>query len=227
MQHSGASPGRRRSARASRARRARRSGCRELRATPSRNRRLAGSRGVVADESFRRAWSTPTPARGCVARAGEESRDEDVGWRPEAASLPAPRRSPRDRRRASHSMGSSGLTGIVLRDGAVRSHHRRGYRRARVQSGLEGVVAFATEIAEPDKEGSALRYRGVDIEDLVGAVPFEQVWGLLVDGAFLPGLPCRALAAARAFRPPARGRPGGARHAGAGVGPARADRHHR
>ncbi len=58
-----------------------------------------------------------------------------------------------------------------------------------VQSGLEGVVAFATEIAEPDKEGSALRYRGVDIEDLVGTVPFEQVWGLLVDGSFLPGLP--------------------------------------
>jgi citrate synthase len=58
-----------------------------------------------------------------------------------------------------------------------------------VRSGLEGVVAFATEIAEPDKEGSALRYRGVDIEDLVGIVPFEQVWGLLVDGAFLPGLP--------------------------------------
>ena len=51
-----------------------------------------------------------------------------------------------------------------------------------VQSGLEGVVAFATEIAEPDKEGGALRYRGVDIEDLVGAVPYEQVWGLLVDG---------------------------------------------
>jgi citrate synthase len=58
-----------------------------------------------------------------------------------------------------------------------------------VRSGLEGVVAFATEIAEPDKEGSALRYRGVDIEDLVGTVPFEQVWGLLVDGAYKPGLP--------------------------------------
>ena len=57
-----------------------------------------------------------------------------------------------------------------------------------VQSGLEGVVAFATEIAEPDKEGSALRYRGVDIEDLVGQVPFEKVWGLLVDGEFEPGL---------------------------------------
>ncbi|HXN39990.1 MAG TPA: citrate synthase 2 [Solirubrobacteraceae bacterium] len=58
-----------------------------------------------------------------------------------------------------------------------------------VQSGLEGVVAFATEIAEPDKEGGALRYRGVDIESLVGAVPYEQVWGLLVDGRFKPGLP--------------------------------------
>src|ERR671934_998943 len=55
--------------------------------------------------------------------------------------------------------------------------------------GLEGVVAFATEIAEPDRAGGALRYRGVDIEDLVGAVPFEQVWGLLVDGRLLPGLP--------------------------------------
>jgi citrate synthase len=60
---------------------------------------------------------------------------------------------------------------------------------AEVQSGLEGVVAFATEIAEPDKEGGALRYRGVDIEDLVGQVPFEKVWGLLVDGSFDPGMP--------------------------------------
>jgi citrate synthase len=58
-----------------------------------------------------------------------------------------------------------------------------------VTSGLEGVVAFVTEIAEPDKAGDALRYRGVDIDDLVGAVPFEHVWGLLVDGTFEPGLP--------------------------------------
>src|SRR5204863_251897 len=58
-----------------------------------------------------------------------------------------------------------------------------------VQSGLEGVVAFATEIAEPDRAGGALRYRGVDIEELVGAVPFEQVWGLLADGKLLPGMP--------------------------------------
>jgi citrate synthase len=58
-----------------------------------------------------------------------------------------------------------------------------------VQHGLEGVVAFETEIAEPDKEGSALRYRGVDIEEIVGRIPFEKVWGLLVDGAYDPGLP--------------------------------------
>ena len=58
-----------------------------------------------------------------------------------------------------------------------------------VKHGLEGVVAFETDIAEPDREGGALRYRGVDIEDLVGRVPFENVWGLLVDGAFEPGLP--------------------------------------
>ena len=83
---------------------------------------------------------------------------------------------------------------------------------SRFAPGLEGVVAFATEIAEPDKEGSALRYRGVDIEDLVGNVPFEQVWGLLVDGAFLPGLPpAEPLAAHGAHRRPARGRAGGAR----------------
>jgi citrate synthase len=58
-----------------------------------------------------------------------------------------------------------------------------------VHHGLEGIVAFATQIAEPDREGSALRYRGVDIEDLVGRVPFEKVWGLLVDGSYDPGLP--------------------------------------
>jgi citrate synthase len=57
------------------------------------------------------------------------------------------------------------------------------------KAGLEGVVAFETEIAEPDKEGSALRYRGFDIDDLVGRVPYEKVWGLLVDGQFDPGLP--------------------------------------
>ena len=47
--------------------------------------------------------------------------------------------------------------------------------------GLEGIVAVETEIAEPDREGGSLRYRGVDIEELVGHVPYERVWGLLVD----------------------------------------------
>src|SRR5688572_2040981 len=47
--------------------------------------------------------------------------------------------------------------------------------------GLEGVVAVETEIAEPGREGGVLRYRGVDIEELVGRYPYEQVWGLLVD----------------------------------------------
>jgi len=55
--------------------------------------------------------------------------------------------------------------------------------------GLEGVVAFETEIAEPDREGGALRYRGVDIEELVGHVTYSHVWGLLVDNSFEPGLP--------------------------------------
>jgi citrate synthase len=55
--------------------------------------------------------------------------------------------------------------------------------------GLEGVVAFETQIAEPDRDGGALRYRGVDIEDLVGRVSFGNVWGLLVDNEFNPGLP--------------------------------------
>jgi citrate synthase len=58
-----------------------------------------------------------------------------------------------------------------------------------VRPGLEGVVAFETTIAEPDKEGGALRYRGVDIEELVGRYPFEQVWGLLVDESLEPGMP--------------------------------------
>lgn len=56
--------------------------------------------------------------------------------------------------------------------------------------GLDGVVAFTTEIAEPDKDGGALRYRGVDIEDLVSQrVTFGDVWALLVDSNFGSGLP--------------------------------------
>jgi len=76
-------------------------------------------------------------------------------------------------------------------------------------SGLEGVVAFRTEIAEPDRDGGALRYRGVDLEELAGRVPFERVWGLLVDGAPAPGLPPAgdALEAAPPATPPRRRSP--------------------
>ena len=87
-----------------------------------------------------------------------------------------------------------------------------------VQHGLEGVVAFETEIAEPDKEGSALRYRGVDIEDIVGRVPFENVWGLLIDGSYDPGLPpAEAVQHPGAHRRHPRRRAGRDRDARAGV----------
>ena len=55
--------------------------------------------------------------------------------------------------------------------------------------GLEGVVAFHTAIAEPDRDGGSLRYRGVDIDDLVGRVGFDDVWALLVDDEFGSALP--------------------------------------
>ena len=47
--------------------------------------------------------------------------------------------------------------------------------------GLEGIVAAETEIMEPDREGGTLRYRGVDVEPLIGEYPYENIWGLLVD----------------------------------------------
>jgi citrate synthase len=55
--------------------------------------------------------------------------------------------------------------------------------------GLEGVVAVETEIAEPDREGGQLRYRGVDIEELVGQYLYENVWGLLVDNDLSSKMP--------------------------------------
>jgi citrate synthase len=57
------------------------------------------------------------------------------------------------------------------------------------KAGLEGVVAVETEIAEPDREGGQLRYRGVDIVELVGRYPYESVWGLLVDNDLHSAMP--------------------------------------
>ena len=50
--------------------------------------------------------------------------------------------------------------------------------------GLADVVAFDTEIAEPDREGGVLRYRGTDVESLIGTASYGDVWALLVDGDF-------------------------------------------
>jgi citrate synthase len=58
-----------------------------------------------------------------------------------------------------------------------------------VNPGLAGVVAFDTEIAEPDRDGGSLRYRGVDLRSLAGHVSYGDVWGLLVDGDLERGLP--------------------------------------
>src|SRR6266540_434265 len=90
--------------------------------------------------------------------------------------IPALGASPRSTR------GRSRLPGSVSR-----SEPRRGTLPVdstamnEFKPGLEGVVAIETEIAEPDREGGSLRYRGVDIEEIVGRYHYEQVWGLLVD----------------------------------------------
>src|SRR3954452_20893454 len=88
--------------------------------------------------------------------------------------------------------------------------------------GLEGVVAVETEIAEPDKEGGVLRYRGVDITELVGHVPYERVWGLLVDNDLNSVMPApepyepvgAGLGLARRHRPDLVNAPTGAVRAG-------------
>ena len=78
--------------------------------------------------------------------------------------------------------------------------------------GLEGVVAFETEIAEPDREGGALRYRGVDIEELVGVTSRTSRSGACSSTtASSPGCPLRGRTRRRpdrqrAGRPPGRDR---------------------
>ncbi|QQR99744.1 MAG: citrate synthase 2 [Austwickia sp.] len=51
------------------------------------------------------------------------------------------------------------------------------------------IPAMPTAIAEADGASGRLRYRGVDVADLVRRVTFGEVWGLLVDGRFGAGLP--------------------------------------
>jgi citrate synthase len=51
----------------------------------------------------------------------------------------------------------------------------------RLCPGFVGVTAFTTAICEPSSVGDVLRFRGVDIRELVGARPYDDVWRLLVD----------------------------------------------
>ena len=67
--------------------------------------------------------------------------------------------------------------------------------------GLEGVIAFETEIAEPDREGGALRYRGVDIEELVGRTRSSRSGACSSTSSLEPGMPRRR--ASTSLREPA------------------------
>src|ERR1039457_4132309 len=94
--------------------------------------------------------------------------------------------------------------------------------------GLEGVVAFETEIAEPDKEGGSLRYRGVDIEELVGHVTYGHVWGPAGENPVPPRPPAgRAVPDPGALRGHQGGRAERAGHAGPGLRNAPANGHQR
>ena len=123
----------------------------------------------------------------------------------------------------------------VLQDGApgrAARGHRQGGRIAigdavaedrlaeliEVPSGLEGVIAFDTAIAEPDKAGTRCATAAWTSRSWSGRVPFEEVWGLLVDGSYEPACrrpSCTRSRCAPATRAPTSRRP---RDAGARVG---------
>ena len=138
-------------------------GCR--RSAPSRRCRPAGRPTRTRRRSPRARAASPRRARGRCRRRGSGSRDAPYGGGLYAGGSGAPVR---------YRPANQITTRRPMND---------------FKPGLEGVVAFETEIAEPDREGGSLRYRGVDIEELVGDYRFEQVWGLLVDERFEPGLP--------------------------------------
>ena len=97
-----------------------------------------------------------------------------------------------------------------------------------VQHGLEGVIAFETQIAEPDREGGALRYRGVDIEELVGKLRLRPRLGLAGRRLVRSRAPaCRAIPHPRAFRRHPRRRAERAGDVGPVLGPRATARHRR
>lgn len=48
--------------------------------------------------------------------------------------------------------------------------------------GFIGVTAFTTAICQPSSVGDVLRFRGVDVREVVGVRPYDDIWRLLVDG---------------------------------------------
>ena len=59
--------------------------------------------------------------------------------------------------------------------------HRRDLFEHRDHVRGRAAVERPRQCANGRREGGSLRYRGVDIEELVGQLPYENVWGLLVD----------------------------------------------
>src|SRR3954453_13910140 len=154
---------------------------------------------AIGTPAYGRGSSGPiSPASASASSANKTTKALSSGLRASMASSEActtsradssPKRTIPARTSTGRNM-KSGMDGAYVTIGGMSTTAQpSGPDTSDVQSGLEGVVAFATTIAEPDKAGGALRYRGVDIEDLVGVVPYEKVWGLLVAGHFEPGLP--------------------------------------
>jgi len=71
--------------------------------------------------------------------------------------------------------GGGGAAGGARRDG-----ERTVGRSARDRRGETARVSASSRVSEVGT--GVLRYRGREVADLAGSLPFEQVWGLLVDG---------------------------------------------
>src|SRR5262249_30868216 len=118
------------------------------------------------------------PRRRSRARRGHrrDRRGAELGRTDHAVQI-GRRRRPGPRRRGARARGRAG----TRRRTGDRAGGDSRMSSNEVQPGLEGVVAVETEIMEPDREGGTLRYRGVDVEPLIGEYPYENIWGLLVD----------------------------------------------
>ena len=78
-------------------------------------------------------------------------------WRAFDACIPSARVAPPQ-------VGESAPKGFAIVTTSIISKPQPSQPDDGFRPGLEGVVAFHTEIAEPDRDGGALRYRGVDIK---------------------------------------------------------------